>query len=211
MINSTKKTVIMVHGLWMTGWEMGWLARNFIKLDYEVIFFRYPTVKIDLTKNIERLAILLNKTKRPYFLFCHSLGGLLALHTLHNNQEIKKIRIIAAGTPFMGSHTARKIAKIPWIGSKLLGGSMDQALLHGGPKSIPNNVELGIIAGNNCVGVSRLFFSPPLPNDGTVAVAETKLDTAHHIEVNNNHMGLVFSQEVVELSHKFFTYGNFNK
>ncbi|MBF0444223.1 MAG: alpha/beta fold hydrolase [Magnetococcales bacterium] len=209
MDNSTIKTVVMVHGLWMTGMEMGWMARAFKKLGYRVLFFRYPTVKIDLTKNIENFARFLQQTQKPYHLFCHSLGGLLALHTLHKHQEINNIRMVAVGTPFLGSHTARKIAEIPWLGAKILGGSMDQALLYGGPKTIPKNIEMGIIAGNHSLGISRLLFSPPLPNDGTIAVAETKIANALHIEVNNNHMGLVFSQEVAELSYNFFINGRF--
>jgi pimeloyl-ACP methyl ester carboxylesterase len=211
MDNSTTKTVIMVHGLWMTGYELSWMARFFKKRGFRVIFFRYPTVKKNLTENIDNFAKLLKETQKPYHLFCHSLGGLLALHTLHIHQEINNIRMVAVGTPFLGSHTARKIAKIPWLGPKILGGSMDQALLNGGPKSIPENIEMGIIAGNHSMGISRLLFSPPLPNDGTVAVAETKIATAHHMEVNNNHMGLVFSREVAELSHNFFINGRFTK
>ncbi|MBF0381621.1 MAG: hypothetical protein HQL69_11420 [Magnetococcales bacterium] len=209
MNSSINKTVVMVHGLWMTGLELGWMAKKFKKFGYGVEFFRYPTVKVELTQNIDNFANFLNNIEKPYYLFCHSLGGVLALHTLHRHTDINNLRMVAVGTPFLGSHTARKIAEIPWLGPTILGGSMDNALLNGGPKTLPDNIEVGIIAGNNAVGISRLLFAPPLPNDGTVAVAETKIANAQHIEVNNNHMGLVFSNEVAALSHKYFSHGRF--
>ncbi len=118
-------------------------------------------------------------------------------------------RFVAVGTPFRGSHAARTIAGLPWGGRLALGESIDYGLLYGGPGRAPDHCRTGVIAGNLSIGISRFLFSLQSPSDGTVAVAETRLEGAEHTQVSKNHISLLFSSKVVRLADNFFRKGSF--
>ncbi|HIJ84600.1 MAG TPA: alpha/beta fold hydrolase, partial [Magnetococcales bacterium] len=137
-------TVVMVHGLWLDGTELKPLAKRLEKLGYDTLFFKYPTVRAGLLDNALALWRFLEnsfgkdmeqaKTLPPVHLVCHSLGGLVALHMLHRQPQAIIGRMVAIATPFRGCLAARRLSRWPF-GSILLGGSMDQGLYSGGPKS----------------------------------------------------------------------------
>jgi pimeloyl-ACP methyl ester carboxylesterase len=203
-------TVIIIHGLWMSGLEMRWMMKSLRDLGYRVVLFRYHSVRVELTDSAEVLYHFWQKIPGPVYLFCHSLGGLLALHMLQRYAETRSSRMVAVGTPFSGSRSAQKIARIPWIGRRILGGSIDHGLLHGGPYKVLDGCEIGVIAGNFPLGLSQLLFAIVRPSDGTVSVVETYLPGSEHIQVSHSHMGLIFSSRVAELADHFFQMGKFS-
>jgi pimeloyl-ACP methyl ester carboxylesterase len=211
MQGSPLGTVIVIHGLWMSGLEMIWLEKNLRRIGYRVVLFRYPTVRVELTDSAEALYRFWQKIPGPVYMLAHSLGGLLALHMLQRHKEAGNSRMVALGTPFSGSHSARKISRFPWIGRRILGGSLNCGLLHGGPQKVPDGCTVGVIAGNYSVGISRVLFALEAPCDGTVSVLETRLSGAEHIQLAHTHMGLIFSRKVVELADKFFREGTFHE
>ena len=46
---SSAATVILVHGLWMTGLELHWLGRQFERCGFAVRYFRYSSWRGHLT------------------------------------------------------------------------------------------------------------------------------------------------------------------
>ena len=70
--------------------------------------------------------------------------------------------------------------------------------------------EVGVIAGDHALGFGRLIGHLPEPNDGTVAVEETRLDGAtDHVVLPVSHTGLLVSEAVVGATVNFLSSGRF--
>ena len=48
--------VVLLHGLWVHGAVMALMARRIARAGYGVRSYSYPTLKLGLTENAERLA-----------------------------------------------------------------------------------------------------------------------------------------------------------
>jgi hypothetical protein len=81
------------------------------------------------------------------------------------------------GTPARGSQIARTIARFG-PARRMLGQVGARDLLQGLPGRWPFAPQLGIISGTGASGIGRLVARIDGPNDGTVSVAETRLDGA---------------------------------
>jgi len=74
----------------------------------------------------------------------------------------------------------------------------------------PGERDLGSIAGTLSLGVGWLVRGLPRPNDGTVAVAETRLDgMTDHLLVHTSHMALLFSKGAARYTTYFLRHGRF--
>ena len=70
--------------------------------------------------------------------------------------------------------------------------------------------SLGVIAGSLSAGFGRLVSRLPVPNDGTVAVDETRLDgMSDHLVLPVTHTGMLLSTEVANRTARFLDHGNF--
>jgi len=79
--------------------------------------------------------------------------------------------------PCLGSYRARRLTAVPGMPA-LLGHSIMQwrsRTLGATASGLRSAVEIGVLAGTRCVGLGRLVPGLPLPNDGVVALAETRL------------------------------------
>jgi hypothetical protein len=71
--------------------------------------------------------------------------------------------------------------------------------------------ELGLIAGTRAVGIGRFFAGFSEPNDGTVAVRETRLEGAtDHLLLPVSHMGMLLSARVADECGRFLRDGRFS-
>jgi hypothetical protein len=94
--------------------------------------------------------------------------------------------------------------------ARLLGGVGSACLERGVPGHWPFPAQLGIIAGTSPRGLGRLLAPFEGPNDGTVAVAETRLEGATDCcELPVSHTGLCLSSEVVTRLARFLDTGRF--
>ena len=203
------ETVVLVHGLWMNGVESAQLRRRIGEAGFSPRQFSYRSVTESFDDNAERLKQFVDELPAgKVHLVGHSLGGLLMLKMLASHADHRKGRLVCMGSPLSGSRAASALVNLPG-GSMLLGHSV-QALIKEQPWCWSGPRELGLIAGQSAVGLGRLFSDLPEPNDGTVAVDETRLDGANdHIVLDVSHTLMLFSPEVAAQTVHFLREGYF--
>jgi len=199
--------VLLLHGLLMRRPAMMPLARRLRARGFEVSIFSYATLFQPPSRAMERLALRLYAHRDgPMHLVAHSLGGLVAVETLNRYQALPPGRLVCLGSPLAGSAAARGL-KARGLG--FVSGHSG-ALLRGGLITLPGQREIGVIAGSRAVGMGRFFGQLEGPNDGTVAVWETRLPgLSGHVVVPASHSGLTFSSQVADLTAAYLKTGRF--
>ncbi|HEY8521752.1 MAG TPA: alpha/beta fold hydrolase [Gammaproteobacteria bacterium] len=201
---------VVVHGLWMPGTETAILRRRLAAAGLPARCFRYRTVSEGLDANAARLAELVDALPEDtVHLVGHSLGGVLIRHMLERFPPARPGRVVALGSPFTGCCAGRALAAYG-LGRTLLGKCMLELLESGGCREWRGPRELGIIAGDVGLGFGRLVCRLPEPNDGTVAVAETRLPGAtDHLVLHVTHTSMLWSPEVAQQTLCFLRTGRF--
>ena len=75
---------------------------------------------------------------------------------------------------------------------------------------VAEKTDIGIIAGNVPVGFGRFVAGFDEPNDGTVAVSETRMPGARdHLVMPVSHVGMLISQNVIDQTAAFLKRGEF--
>jgi len=206
------ETIILVHGLWMTGYEMSLLKRRLRSRGYTVDQFRYRMVTRDLQHNSDRLRdfIARQRTAKVH-LIGHSLGGVLALQTLRKYPELQVDRVVCLGSPLVDSEAGRRVVKFR-SGRAILGKTLPQALFDFPLVEWTGAQEVGVIAGTRSFGLGRIVGGVPFPNDGMVAVAETLLPgITDHVKVCSGHAALVLDPQVAVQAAWFIRHGKFRR
>lgn len=199
------RDVVLLHGLWMPRASMAVVARRLSRAGYAPSLFGYPTVRHGPDEAIPRLAARLRE--RRAHVVAHSLGGLIALETLHRHHDVPVGRVVCLGSPLHGSAAADGLAHHQW-GAFALGRSA--ALLREGCAACADGVEVGVVAGRKPLGLGQLFGGFDGDSDGTVAVEETRIDgLADHVTVVASHTGLVLSAAAAAQAIAFLRDGRF--
>jgi len=207
------RAALLVHGLWMTGLEATLLRQRLRHQGFDVTTYHYPSltahaagVRAALAERIREYSAA---SAAPVHLIGHSLGGVLLVPVAESDPTLPIARIVLLGSPVHGSATARALARLPG-GSILLGALADSELLRGERGPWRGRFELGIIAGTHPLGMGRVIGAIDEPNDGTVSVAETRLEGARdYLEIRTSHMGLLLSRAVAANIAEFLENGRF--
>ena len=204
------ETVVLVHGLWVRGLVMEWLRRRLAQAGFSVVSYSYPSMRLSLTENAERLARYCRDRSpaRMHFLG-HSLGGLIVLRMFERGGSVPDGRIVLAGMPFGGSLAAQRLLRVPG-GRAALGRSIAE-WLRAGPPLPPADREIGVIAGNLPVGLGRVVAPDlPPPNDGVLSVAETVVPGVRdRIVLKVSHSSMLLSAAVAQQTCAFLQHGVF--
>ena len=203
-------SVLIAHGLWLTGLEATLLRHRLGQRGFGVHQFHYHSVTARLPEVIEALREQLLGLPPPVHVVGHSLGGLLVLRLFEQHPELTCGRVVLLGAPVNGSRAARAFARLPGA-SLLLGSLADAELLREEPRRWCHPAEIGVIAGTLSIGLGRMLGALPEPNDGAVAVDETHLEgaTAHRV-LPVSHMGMLVAEEVVAELANFLERGRFS-
>jgi pimeloyl-ACP methyl ester carboxylesterase len=207
--SSLNESVLLVHGLWMRGITMHWLATRLRSRGFEPRTFEYFSLLQDTDAVVARLADALRERPGTHVL-AHSLGGLLALRAAEQVGADNIGRIVCMGSPLAGSRAAATIAaKLP-AGAQLVG--HNRALLESGVDHIPKGIEVGAIAGCVPHGLGGFVAHFDGEHDGSVAMAETRLPgLVDHVVVRASHSGLLFSDAAVRQAVAFLREGRFDR
>ncbi len=206
-----RATVVLVHGLWVHGVLMRLQRRYLARMGFEAVCYSYPSVRLSLTENANRLAQFAQTLAAPTIHWVgHSLGGLVVLRMLEREAALPPGRIVLLGTPYVDSHAGRTLAGSA-LGARMLGRSMRESLDSNKPALFPGR-EIGVIAGTRSMGLGRVFAPDlPAPNDGAVTVAETRLAAASdRIELPVTHTGMLLSRRVARQTGAFLRDGRFD-
>lgn len=174
----SRQAVVLVHGLWLSGWSMALLAWRLRRCGYATHTFSYATVRSGIGDNAAALARFLATLDAPVcHLVGHSLGGVVIMSMLATAPRSARGRVVTLGSPFGGSRVAR-VLSASRFGRRILGVSMAQLLAQRTPLRAPVGREVGVIRGSFPVGLGRLFATLDTPNDGVVGAAESQLPGA---------------------------------
>ncbi len=211
-MTAAQDTVVLVHGLWVHGIAMVLMRRWIGRGGWRAVSYSYPSMRLTLDENVERLARYCRALAAPRLHFVgHSLGGLLVLRLLERADAPKPGRVVLIGSPVAGSLAARRLERLPG-GRAALGRSIMQ-WMNAAPPVVRNGVDIGVIAGTLPVGLGRLVAPGlPLPNDGAVTLDETRLPGARDtIALNVSHSGMLVSRAVAYQIVSFLRDGAFDK
>jgi pimeloyl-ACP methyl ester carboxylesterase len=203
--------VVFAHGLWNTGLEATLLRLRLASRGFSVTQFHYRSVTALLHAVLDELRTAVLGRPAPVHLVGHSLGGLLILRLVDEYPELPLGRIVLLGAPVNGSASARAAVQLP--GAALLFGPLaDAELLRPESRRWRQRFEIGIIAGSYPLSVAALINRLPEPNDGTVAVEETRLEGAtEHLVLPVSHSGMLLAPSVVEQTAAFLASGRFSR
>jgi hypothetical protein len=211
------RCIILLHGLGRSSVSMKGVEWRLENEGFSVINLSYLWQK----QNIGQLATLavengldgcreLNQS--PVGFVTHSLGGILLRQYLEQGVITDLGRVVMLAPPNQGSAMADHLLANELIEPLLpepahqLGTDEASVPLQLGPVDF----ELGVIAGSN----SRLLVSPGLdgvPNDGTVAVDETRVEGMQDfIVLDVDHSFLMWRDVVLDQVVQFLRTGNFD-
>ncbi len=203
-------TIVLVHGLWMRGPDMLLLRWRLRQAGFRIYQFSYATTKLSFDEVIDRLHDFVeHRVPEHYVHFvAHSLGGNVVHEYVHRHPSTRFERVVALGTPFQSSIVAQHL--MTWSLGKLLLGRIAEGGLLPARASWSATTQLGVIAGDGGVGMGRWVCALPKPHDGTVGVAETRIDgAASHLVLPVSHMQLLVHNGVARQVVAFLRTGAF--
>jgi pimeloyl-ACP methyl ester carboxylesterase len=197
--------VVLVHGIWMPGTVMAWMAARLREAGFDCGTFHYHGVTRSTAEATGRLRDEL--ARGPAHVLAHSLGGLVTLQTLHEHAQLPVRRVVCLGSPLRGSRAVHGMRQHPWAAATL---GHAAPLLERGFERWQGLAEVGSVAGSLPRGLGHVFGDFEGEHDGSVAVAETRLPgLADHAVIRASHSGMLFSSEAARLTIRFFRAGRF--
>jgi pimeloyl-ACP methyl ester carboxylesterase len=201
--------VLLVPGLGAGGLDLIPLAFRLRRKGYRISIFWHFTGRPTLEASARRLWKTASAQPEPIVHFVgHSLGGLVVLRMLADHVWERPGRVVTLGTPHAGLGAARRFSRLP--GARSLLGAGLFAAANGPPIVLPEDRELGILAGNRNRFLFGALLTPGQTSDSVIGVGETRHpESRAHLTVEETHVGLLLSAGVASRVDSFFRTGSF--
>jgi len=207
------EAVLLLHGLWMNRFVMGYHTRALKHDGFSAEAIAYRSMRDTLDANVQRLAKRVAELAAPrVHLVGHSLGGVVVLRYLQRKPDARIGRVVLLGAPVGGCRAAEQFARLAG-GRFLLGRSMS---VWRGPfdTSLDSRHEVGVIAGTRSrgFGLGRIVTRLPEPNDGVVCLDETRLPGMRDgLVLPVGHIEMLVSSSVARQTAAFLETGAFRR
>ena len=188
------KHVIVLHGLYMSGFVMRPLCSRLESSGVNVLNLTYNTLDPNRDAIFTQIDEFIGN--EPTALVCHSMGGLVARAYLEANSSASQFvtKVVTLGTPHQGSHIAQKMKQKGF--EAFLKNSVEFLLTQNG--NWPFKAKLYSIAGDLPIGLMPLIVKGS-KSDGTVLLDETKLKgMAEHKVFHLSHTSMIYSRQVLD-------------
>lgn len=204
------QAVVLVHGLWLSGWAMALIARRLRRCGFRTYCFCYPSVRRSLRENAAALRAFSDRIEGSTVHYLgHSLGGVIIQAMFAYSPPARAARVVTLASPHAGSRIASALMRRPW-GRSMLGASIADLLRGELPRAAPAGHEIGVIKGDRPVGLGRLFGEMESPNDGVLGLDETHWPGAtDEISLTVSHTEMLFSREAARRACQFLRFGYF--
>jgi pimeloyl-ACP methyl ester carboxylesterase len=214
---SSPEPVVLVHGLWMVGFELGVLRHRLqARHGFDVHVFPYSSMQgqaHDIAEELVAFAERCAGRNGHIHLVGHSLGGAFVYRALELALRERAGNAVLLGAPLNGSRAAHSAAQVPLL-KQLLGPHALEELTTAGSRCWVCSParSLGAIAGSRRVGFGQFFAHFAEDNDGTIAVTETVIPGLDdHIVLPHSHMGMLFADDVADQVAHFLRNGRFRR
>jgi len=215
--SSESPTVILLHGFAGLSVMNRPLARNLRRAGYRPVEIGYDSWGKSLEQICERLrprfAQIDQSSKGPLHIVGHSMGGLVARALIHRQRPARLGKVVMLGTPNGGSEIADFLDGTLLLRPIL--GRAAPALVTRRSIAIdsmlgPVDYPVGIIAGNRPLMPIAAARFLPVPCDGKVSVASTRLaEAADHIVLPLSHGMLPYHASAHQQIRHFLENGRF--
>lgn len=209
MTGPERPTIVLLHGLARTHRSLAGLRRALENAGFPTWARTYPSRRLSIAHAAAWVADWIAHdipNDRPMAAVTHSLGGILVRHI---SAHIDFTRIIMLAPPNQGSRVAHALGDrllFRW----LLGPAGQELAARDASRSWPQpRAPCVVIAGTRARSAfsplywltqSRFCFAPGEPNDGTLAVTETRLpNMAGFFTVDTGHASIVNNENVRDL------------
>jgi pimeloyl-ACP methyl ester carboxylesterase len=201
-----------VHGLWLPGEESLVLKRHLAEeFALELHWFRYFGASESMSEITSRLAAFVRELGSAEAHFVgHSFGGLVLYRLLERFPDQPPGRVVFLGVPCVASRAAERAGAFGPL-AHLMGPTVSEELLTPKERRWTHPRPLGVVAGNQPIGLGQFLAHFDEENDGTVAVSETRMPGAtDHIVLPVSHLGMLVSARVAHETGLFLTQGRFS-
>lgn len=217
MPTSEAPVVVLLHGFAGLPVMNRPLARTLRRAGYRPVELGYDSWGKSLEEICERLqprfAQLAQRGTAPLHLVGHSMGGLVARALIHRQRPTELGKVVMLGTPNGGSEIADFLDRTALLRPIL--GRAAPVLITRRPSRIDAllgdiTYPVGIIAGNRPIMPIAAARFLPLPCDGKVSVASTRLaEAADHIVLPLSHSMLPYHASAHRQILHFLEHGRF--
>ncbi|HEX7043593.1 MAG TPA: alpha/beta fold hydrolase [Burkholderiales bacterium] len=209
-MTDSRPPVVLVHGIWLSGWVMGFIARHLRGCGFRTYYFSYPTVRNALGENAAALRAFTDRIAGDVLHFVgHSLGGVVIQTMLAHCPPARGGRVVTLCSPHAGTRAGAALARWGW-GRRITGRSVADLLRGAAYPADLGGREVGLIRGNHPFGLGRLFVRFDVPNDGVVALDEMRWPGAvDQIALPVSHTGVLFSRRAAANVCHFLRFGRF--
>jgi hypothetical protein len=192
--------VLLIHGLSRTPLSLLGLARDLRRAGHRTELVAYSGTLESYGRIVARVRYRLETTaggREPYAVVGHSLGGLVMRAALDHWPADRPLprHLVMLGTPNRSPRLARRFHR--WWPYRLVNGECGQLLAEPAffdRLPVPG-VPTTVIAGTKGLPRAVSLFNGT-PNDGVVAVEETRLASATLIELPASHTFMMNNRQV---------------